>query len=64
MNLSEVSITIYNSIGYKIDKIANGHFKKGMYSLTINGNNFNNGIYYCQVKINMDIITQKFIINH
>ncbi|MCD4833964.1 MAG: T9SS type A sorting domain-containing protein, partial [Bacteroidales bacterium] len=64
MNLSKVSITIYNSAGQRIDEIANGYYKNGMYSLTINGTNLNNGIYYCQVKINMDIITQKFIINH
>ena len=50
--LSEVTITLFNSIGEKQENLVNSLHSPGSYKINIDGSKLSSGIYYCQFKGN------------
>jgi hypothetical protein len=58
-----VSFTIFNAIGQKVQEIEKGNLPIGKYRLDLNTSDLGNGVYYIQLKSNDRISNQKFTIS-
>lgn len=58
---SSVTLTIYNTLGEKIETLYNGEKSSGNYHLVWNANNKPSGIYYAVLQVNNHIKTTKLI---
>jgi len=56
---SNVIITIYNSLGQKIDEILKGSFEPGTHEFVFDGSNLTSGIYFYEIKSNENIHIKK-----
>lgn len=64
-NRKQVSINIYNTLGAKIKPVLyRKYLEKGIYSIEMNLENLDKGIYYLKGDIGNEVITKKFIIVH
>lgn len=60
-NTSEVSIEIFNAIGEKVETILNGNLQAGEHALSFRAAPLKPGIYFCVIKWEDQVITQKLI---
>ena len=61
---SAVSINIYDAKGSLVKKVQNGTMSQGLQQLNIDGSNWTNGIYYCEVIINKQRMIRKMILQN
>jgi spore coat protein A len=59
---SQVRINMYNSKGSVVKKVQNKTLNKGQQTITIDGTELVNGIYFCEVIINQQRILRKMIL--
>ncbi|MFL2988559.1 MAG: hypothetical protein ACJZ03_02235, partial [Candidatus Neomarinimicrobiota bacterium] len=58
---SNVSIKIYNSLGYIVDTPLDEHHLSGLYSLIWSPVNLSSGVYYIQFKSDRVAINKKVV---
>jgi endoglucanase len=56
---SEVSLTLYNSLGEKKKSLINSNQGAGNYEINVQGNELSSGIYFCELKASSLISTKK-----
>ena len=59
---SVVNVNMYDSKGSLVKKVQNKTMGKGQHTITIDGTQLGNGIYYCEVIINKQRILRKMIL--
>ena len=57
----QVNIKIYNLTGKEVMSLLNTEQDKGNYTININSNNLENGIYFCTIKAGEYTTTKKFV---
>ncbi|MBU2650036.1 MAG: T9SS type A sorting domain-containing protein [Bacteroidetes bacterium] len=62
MLAGEANISIYNSIGKEIKVLVDTFKNPGEYSIELNGENFDPGIYYCKMNVNHRLIDSKKLV--
>ncbi len=61
-NNSHAALTIYNSLGQKVEELLNKDLSAGNYNLIWNAENFASGIYYYELKTDTKTFFQKMIL--
>ncbi|MFC0776244.1 multicopper oxidase domain-containing protein [Terrimonas alba] len=61
---SVVSINMYDAKGSLVKKVQNGTMSQGLQQVNIDGGNWANGIYYCEVTINNQRMIRKMILQN
>ena len=56
INDSEISLLLLDNMGRKIDNTVQGYFELGEYSIPLNSNNLNSGIYHYQFWVNDSLL--------
>lgn len=56
-----VKLTLYNTLGQKIQVLVDNYFTKGLHHITFTANNLSSGIYFCTLETNNKIQTIKMI---
>jgi len=60
---STVTVKIYDAKGALVKQLYNGNNDTGFKKLKLDGSNWSNGIYFCEVNINGQQIVRKLILN-
>ena len=63
----EVNLSIYNTLGQKVNTVFNGCLESGRHNLRWSGDDnsgrrVNSGVYYCQLQTGSSLITKKMIL--
>ena len=61
---TKVQLSIYNLNGVLVKQLLDEVKPKGLFAITFNSNEFENGTYFCQLKTNKTTITKKMLIVH
>jgi len=61
---TKVQLSIYNLNGVLVKQLLDEVKPKGLFAITFNSNEFENGTYFCQIKTNKTTITKKMLIVH
>lgn len=57
-----MEISVFNSLGEKINTIYEGEISKGKHLFSFNGNNIATGIYYYSIKTKFGLVTKKMLL--
>ena len=60
---SRVTVNMYDAKGALVKQLYNGNSDKGFKKLKLDGSNWSNGIYFCEVNINSQQIVRKLVLN-
>lgn len=63
-NTSNVTITLFDLTGNKVQSVTNQTYRAGYHHLTINTSALNSGIYFCRLATPEGVTTQKIIVSH
>lgn len=55
----DISLTVFNILGQKVETLANGRKKAGIHTIQFSGSNLSSGIYFVVLKSNAGVETQK-----
>ena len=55
-------VVIYNSLGERINTIANEFYQRGKHTVTFNGNNLASGVYYYSLITDFNVITRGMLL--
>ena len=58
---TEVSLSIYNSIGNKISELVNGLQGPGSYSVSYDAHDYSSGIYYYRIETSYSTLTKRMV---
>ena len=59
---SDVEISVYNSLGQKVEILFSGTKAAGRHNTVWQAENYPSGVYYYQLKTNANILTKKMIL--
>ncbi|MBK6878608.1 MAG: T9SS type A sorting domain-containing protein [Ignavibacteria bacterium] len=59
---SDVSLTIYNSLGQRVETLASSYYSAGTYKVTFNATNLSSGVYYYRLVSNDIQMTKSMVI--
>ena len=59
---SNVSLTIYNTLGQKVEELVNTNLEAGWYNYQWNANNSSSGIYFYELRTDNFVVVKKMIL--
>ena len=62
MEASDMSISIYNIAGQRVDVLASGYAEPGVYKQVWNAANFTSGVYFIRLEAGANVATQKVVL--
>jgi len=62
MEATDMSISIYNIAGQRVDVLANGYAEPGVYKQVWNAANFTSGVYFIRLEAGANVATQKVVL--